>query len=516
MSKRKYTDQTKKTRHKGNILISLSKEHGKFKDDVKSCFTNLDVTVKADYFRMSADSLPMLVVILLGSAVLSGLTWDLLKLGIKNVHKRFKDAQVEIRDTNSIMYAVFPNGKVNVIVIPDRYSEFKHIKTLNDLVSHLKKQQNKWQTKKLGEICEVFDDGDWIEKKDQSLNGIRLIQTGNVGNGIFKDRIDKARYISEKTFKRLQCTEIFPGDCLVSRLPDPVGRSCIIPDKDDKMITAVDCTIIRFKKKVILPEWFINFSLSQEYQTQINKEVGGATRQRISRKKLDQIEIPLPPISEQKRIVKLLDETFEKIEKAKENTEKNINNAKDLFESYLNNLRGNKELLGALVDVKTGKLDANAAKENGKYPFFTCSREIFAIDNYAFDCEAILLAGNNAVGDFNVKHYRGKFNAYQRTYIITINKDNKISYRYLYFQLLKSLKEFKAKSVGAGTKFLKLGMIKNLQVLLPSKKDQKIIVEKLDSLLKQTKKMEEIYNHKLLDLEELKKSILKRAFNGEL
>src|ERR1017187_6267584 len=71
----------------------------------------------------------------------------------------------------------------------------------------------KWQTKPLGEVCEVFADGDWVESKDQSPEGIRLIQTGNVGEGVFKDRAEKARYISEATFTRLRCTEIFEGDC---------------------------------------------------------------------------------------------------------------------------------------------------------------------------------------------------------------------------------------------------------------------------------------------------------------
>lgn len=91
-----------------------------------------------------------------------------------------------------------------------------------------------WVRKKIAEISTFFEDGDWIESKDQSTNGIRLIQTGNVGNGIFKDRGEKARYISEATFKRLRCTEIFEGDCLVSRLPDPVGRACILPDTGEK------------------------------------------------------------------------------------------------------------------------------------------------------------------------------------------------------------------------------------------------------------------------------------------
>ena len=136
--------------------------------------------------------------------------------------------------------------------------------------------------------------------------------------------------------------------------------------------------------------------------------------------------------------------------------------------------------LGEVCNISTGKLNANAAVENGKYLFFTCSREIFTIDHFAFDCEAILLAGNNAVGDFNVKHYKGKFNAYQRTYVITINKGEPLLYKYLYLQVESALKDFKLKSVGAGTKFLKLDMIKNLKLHLPPLPEQKQIVAILD------------------------------------
>ena len=77
--------------------------------------------------------------------------------------------------------------------------------------------------KTLGQVCEVFADGDWVESKDQSSEGIRLIQTGNVGEGVFKDRAEKARYISEATFKRLRCTEIVEGDCLVLATARPRG-----------------------------------------------------------------------------------------------------------------------------------------------------------------------------------------------------------------------------------------------------------------------------------------------------
>jgi type I restriction enzyme S subunit len=75
--------------------------------------------------------------------------------------------------------------------------------------------------------------------------------------------------------------------------------------------------------------------------------------------------------------------------------------------------------LANLADIKTGKLDSNAAVLGGRYPYFTCSPETLTIDRYAFDCSAVILAGNNANGIFCVKWYSGKFNAYQRTYVIT-------------------------------------------------------------------------------------------------
>ena len=88
-------------------------------------------------------------------------------------------------------------------------------------------------------VAEFFADGNWIESKDQSASGIRLIQTGNIGVGEYLDKPQNARFISDDTFKRLNCTEVFPGDVLVSRLPDPVGRACISPDLSVRQITAV-------------------------------------------------------------------------------------------------------------------------------------------------------------------------------------------------------------------------------------------------------------------------------------
>ena len=177
-----------------------------------------------------------------------------------------------------------------------------------------------WRSVKLKEICTHFGDGDWIETKDQAASGIRLVQTGNVKTGWFADRQDKARYISEETFERLNCTEVKAGDVLVSRLPEPVGRACLLPELAQKAITAVDCTIIRPDDSV-LPQYLNYYMQSPQYFSSVQSKVTGATRQRISRKNLGEVQISLPPIEEQHRIVAKLDSAFEKIDSALELTE---------------------------------------------------------------------------------------------------------------------------------------------------------------------------------------------------
>ena len=160
------------------------------------------------------------------------------------------------------------------------------------------------QVEKLSSLCDTFLDGDWIESKDQSDEGIRLVQTGNVGNGIFKNKEEKCRFISDKTFDRLHCTEIFSGDILVSRLPDPIGRACMIPNGLGRMITAVDCSIIRLKES-ILPDFFIAYTMTPTYRAQINEVTTGTTRRRVSRANLGNVKVPVPPMEQQQQFVSI-------------------------------------------------------------------------------------------------------------------------------------------------------------------------------------------------------------------
>lgn len=158
-----------------------------------------------------------------------------------------------------------------------------------------------WVEKKLGDICDLFTDGDWIESKDQSANGIRLLQTGNVGVNEFIDKADKARWISLDTFERLKCEEVFAGDILISRLPEPAGRACIVPKLSHRVITAVDCTIVRTSKNCD-PAFLVQHCSRDSYFETVNNYLGGGTRQRISRSVLGKFFIQMPKFEEQQKI----------------------------------------------------------------------------------------------------------------------------------------------------------------------------------------------------------------------
>lgn len=161
---------------------------------------------------------------------------------------------------------------------------------------------DEWTLCELISLCELFTDGDWIEAKDQSKKGIRLIQTGNVGVATFVDKPNHRKWISEETFDRLHCKEVLPGDILISRLPEPAGRACITPILDTKMITAVDCTIARIDKKSS-PDFLVQYLSSDRYFNKVNLALAGGTRQRISRSNLSKVLIPIPQdLAEQEKI----------------------------------------------------------------------------------------------------------------------------------------------------------------------------------------------------------------------
>jgi type I restriction enzyme, S subunit len=156
----------------------------------------------------------------------------------------------------------------------------------------------------LGELLSdgLFADGDWVESKDQDPEGdVRLIQLADVGDGVFRDR--SSRFLTSTKAKELRCTFLEPGDILVARMPEPLGRACVFPGIGQPAVTAVDVCIIRPNPKRVKPEWLVSAINSPRFRAAMQQFVRGTTRQRISRKNLGTLELSAPALPEQLAII---------------------------------------------------------------------------------------------------------------------------------------------------------------------------------------------------------------------
>lgn len=199
----------------------------------------------------------------------------------------------------------------------------------------------------------------------------------------------------------------------------------------------------------------------------------GAVARRRSLTKTDflNLEIPFPPLEDQICIAHLLG----KVEALITQRKQHLQQLDDLLKSVFLEMFGDPVMnekgwpvvfWDDLFTTRTGKLNANAMSEDGAYPFFTCAKEIFQIDNFAFDCEALILAGNNATGDYDVKYYKGKFNAYQRTYILEL-KNSTDEYSFFKHHLEMKLRQLKDGSKGANTRYLTKQFLETISFIQP-------------------------------------------------
>lgn len=244
---------------------------------------------------------------------------------------------------------------------------------------------------------------------------------------------------------------------------------------------------------------------------ELNSKGTGSTFKAINKKTLSETEIPLPPIDEQRKIAAILDKVSDLIAKRQQQLDKLDEMIKARFmemfgDCYTNPHNLPIEKWNNIFSTTTGKLDSNAAVENGKYPFFTCSKETLRINTYAFDQEALLLAGNNAAGKYDVKYYCGKFNAYQRTYVLSLKHD--WSYALFRFQLEDKLGYLEQQSLGGLTKYLTLKILNELEFIVPPKEEQ----DKFAAFVDQIEKTKTTVSHSLEKLETLKKALMQEYF----
>lgn len=151
----------------------------------------------------------------------------------------------------------------------------------------------------------AFTDGDWIEAPFITDEGVRLVQTGNIGVGVYKEQGFK--FVSEQTLNDLNCTEFNPGDVLICRLADPVGRACLAPNLNSRMITSVDVCIFK-PGNALKAEYFNYLAASKQYLAYMESQCRGGTRDRVSRSFLGSVRIPVPPLTDQETIARHLKE----------------------------------------------------------------------------------------------------------------------------------------------------------------------------------------------------------------
>jgi len=163
----------------------------------------------------------------------------------------------------------------------------------------------------------IFSDGDWVESKDQDPAGsIRLLQLADVGDGVFVGKSN--RFVNNAKFEQLRFTEVFEGDVLIARMPDPLGRACLAPKLRQRCISVVDVAIVRPGPQSARTKWLMHFLNSPQVRQVISVQSSGTTRRRISRGNLAQLELPLPPLPEQKRIADKLDALLARVDACRE------------------------------------------------------------------------------------------------------------------------------------------------------------------------------------------------------
>ena len=397
-------------------------------------------------------------------------------------------------------------------------------------------RKHPWPMVRLGDVCEILTDGDWIESKDQAKSGIRLIHTENIGVGEYLDKANRSKFISDSTFERLKCTEIYPGDVLVSRLPEPVGRSCVLPLLNQRMITAVDCSIVRFKS-FILPEFFVAYSQTFQYETQILSYLTGSTRQRISRGNLAKIEIPLPPLSVQREIVARLERELAAVEKMKKGFEELAETAKAEFKAELKEVfeelkhRGTEtRRLGEVCEPITDGDHQPPPKTLQGVPFLVISNVAtgrISFGNTRFVPRAyyeaiqenrkprkgdVLLTVTGSYG-IPVLVDTNEIFCFQRH--IALLRASRLDSQFLVYALLspESKRYFDLVATGAAQKTIGLASIRAMSIPFPSVPVQREVVARLDVAKAKAEKLEAKAREGVAVCETMRKAILKEAFD---
>ncbi|WP_261518166.1 restriction endonuclease subunit S [Campylobacter lanienae] len=398
-----------------------------------------------------------------------------------------------------------------------------------------------WEVKKLGEIIskEKYSMkrgpfGSALKKEFFVDNGIRVFEQYNPINS---DPHWKRYFITKEKFKELEAFKASAGDLLIS-CSGTLGKILELPKNTEIGIINQALLKIKLDQKQILNSFFIHYFNSNKFQNLIlEKTIGTAIKNIASVSELKQLEIPLPPLSEQKAIADKLDDSFAKIE----NAITNLINAKENLKLYKQSVLKsafNGDLLpntssthwevkklGEICEImdnqrkpiNSSEREKRLISAKQKFPYYGATGQVGFIDDYIFDCEAILLGEDGApfLDFFKDKAYMvsGKFWVNNHAHILKAK--NKISLNAFICYFLNTLDYSPYVS---GTTRLKLNQssMKNIEIPLPPLSEQNLIVAEIDRRFVIVDKTLNLIDKSIQNAKNLKQSILKKAFSGEL
>jgi type I restriction enzyme S subunit len=399
--------------------------------------------------------------------------------------------------------------------------------------------KNNWQTKKLGELFDITS-SKRVFKSEWKVEGVPFYRAREIVKLAKDGYVNNELFISENMYNKY--SEKYGAPMENDIMVTGVGTLgiCYVVKKNDKFYFK-DGNIIWLKNKGLADSRFIEYMFkSEHFIKQINNN-SGTTVGTFTIIKAKNMLIILPLLDEQKRIVKKLDAIFENIDKAKENTEKNLQNSKELFDSYLFSEFANtkkdsntKILNEVCIRITDGSHNPPKSVNKNEYLMLSSknifndhitlgdprylSKTDFNIENKRTDVSEgdVLLTIVGTIG--RVAVYNSEYPKFtlQRSVAVLKPDLNIIEPRYLMYSLRSKIDKIQNQSRGVAQKGFYLKQIKNFSINLPAINNQRITIKKIDKLSEQTKKLEENYKQKLLLLDELKKSVLAKAFAGEL
>ncbi|ERJ22156.1 Type I restriction-modification system, specificity subunit S [Campylobacter concisus UNSW1] len=377
-------------------------------------------------------------------------------------------------------------------------------------MSEFKNLPSGWRVVKLGDVCDFYK-GKGISKDDISENGISCIRYGELYT-TYSEKIDK---IYSKT--NLNTDELFLSKCNDIIIPcsgetaqDIAKASCVLLDN---IALGGDLNVLRTRQNGIFLSYYLNVITKKD----IAKIAQGVSIVHLYASELKNLKIKIPPLDEQEKIVEILstwDEainlTINLIENKKQFKKalmQNLLTAKIRFPQFKDEWKEIK--LGEICEIQTGKLNANAMIQGGRYKFFTCAKEVFEIDCYAFDTEAILISGNGENVGY-IHYFNGKFNAYQRTYVLDKFTENILFIKYFLEFSLKRKIEIEKKD--GNTPYIVLSTIFDFIVRLPNLNEQQKIAEVLIAYDDEIN----LLNLKLENLKKQKQGLMQKLLSGKV